>query len=66
MGSYDHLRILEAKLLNLSLPGFYRTTVNSLLPKDLSNNTKAQSKLGEAPAIHLILSNRVSQLESPD
>lgn len=38
--------------------------VNSLLPKDLCNNTKAQSKLGEARVI--ILSIRVSQLESPN
>ena len=48
MGSYNHLRILKAKLLNVSLPDFCETMVNSLLPKDLCNNTKAQSKLGEA------------------
>lgn len=66
MDSHNHLRVLKAKLLNLSLPGFSRTAVNSHLPRDLGDNTKAHRKRGEAHWSHLIPSDRIPHLESRD
>lgn len=52
MDSYNHLRILKAKNVKSITAKVLWNNRDSLLPKDLCNNTKAQSKLGKAPAIH--------------